>query len=45
MLKYTHLLNGHMLKVHIGIAYVTEIKETYFEIYTNQVVCAFAFHF
>ena len=45
MVKNTHLLNGYMLKVHIGIAYmmqfqcvpttyVTEIKETYFEIYT-----------
>ena len=44
----THLLNGHMLKVHIGIAsmrqfqcvpttYVTETEETYFEIYTKQV--------
>ena len=44
------LLNGHMLYVHIGIAsmrqfqsvpttYVTEIKETYFEIYTKQVSC------
>ena len=43
MVKNTHLLNGHMLYVHIGIAslrkfqyvpttYVTEIKETYFEI-------------
>ena len=42
-----HLLNGHMLYVHIRIAstrqfqcvptaYVTEIKETYFEIYTKQ---------
>ena len=50
MVKYTHLLNGHMLYVHIGIAsmrqfqcvpatYVTEIKETYFEIYTKQVSC------
>ena len=38
-------MNGHMLLVHIGIdsmrqfqcvptVYVTEIKETYFEIYT-----------
>ena len=46
MVTNTHLLNGHMLKVHIGIAsmrqfqcapttYVTEIKETYFEIYTK----------
>ena len=45
MVKSTHLLNGHMLYVHIGIASmrrfqcvpatkVTEIKETYFEIYT-----------
>ena len=44
MVKNIHLLNGHMLKVHIGIAsmrqfqcvsktYVTEIKETYFEIH------------
>ena len=43
--KNTHLLNGHILYVHNGIAsmrqfqcvlttYVTEIKETYFEIYT-----------
>ena len=50
MVKNTHLLNGHMLKVHIGIAtmrqlqcvpttYVTEIKEAYFEIYTKQVSC------
>ena len=42
----THLLNGHMLQMHIGIAsmrqfqcvpttYVTEITETYFEIYTK----------
>ena len=42
-----------MLKVHIGIAsmrqfqcvpttYVTEIKETYFEIYTKQVSCPLA---
>ena len=46
MVTNTHLLNGHMLKVHIEIAwqfqcvpttYATEIKETYFEIYTNQV--------
>ena len=45
MVKNTHLLNGHMLLVNIGIApmrqfqcvpttYVNEIKETYFEIYT-----------
>ena len=53
MVKNTHLLNGHMLKVHIGIAtmrqlqcvpttYVTEIKEAYFEIYTIQVSCPLA---
>ena len=51
MVKNTHLLNGHMLKVHIEIAsmrqfqcipktYVTEIKETYFE-----VSCPLAFLF
>ena len=45
MVKNVHLMNEHMLFVHIGIAimrqfqcvpttYVTEIKETYFEIYT-----------
>ena len=45
--KNTHLLIGHMLQVHIGIAsmrqfqcvpttYVTEFKETYNEIYTKQ---------
>ena len=45
MVKNTHLLNGHMLNVHMGTAsmrhfqcepttYFTEIKETYFEIYT-----------
>ena len=49
----THLLNGHILKVHIGIAsmrqiqcvptkYVTEIKEIYFEIYTKQESCPLA---
>ena len=54
MVKLTHLLNGHMLQVHIGIAsmrqfqcvpttYITEIKETYFEIYTKQVSCQLAF--
>ena len=54
--KKTHLLNGHMLYVPIGIAsmrlfqcvpttYVTEIKETYFEIYTKQVSCPLAFLF
>ena len=38
----TNLLNG----VHIGIAsHVTEIKETYFEIYTKQVSCPLAFLF
>ena len=53
MVKNTHLLNGHMLKLHIGIAtmrqlqcvpttYVTEIKEEYFEIYTKQVSCLLA---
>ena len=52
----THLLNGHMLYVHIDIAsmrqfqcvptaYVTEIKVTYFEIYTKQVSCPLAFLF
>ena len=77
MVKNTHLLNGHVLKVHIGIAstllklrkpilkntlhvnkkyvhlsikcapttYVTEIKETYFEIFTKQVPCPLAFLF
>ena len=46
----THLLNGHLLYVDIGIAsmrqfqclptkYVTEIKEPYIEIYTKQVSC------
>ena len=51
MFENTHLLNGHMLSVHIGIAsmrqfqcvptsYVTEIKEPYFEIYTKQVSCS-----
>ena len=45
MVKKTHLLNGRMMQVHIGIAsmrqfqckptaYVIEIKETYCEIYT-----------
>ena len=32
MVKNTHVLNGHILSVHIGIAlstYVTEIKETF----------------
>ena len=44
MVKNTHLSNGDMLKVHIGIAsdgqflcvpttYVSEIKETYFNIH------------
>ena len=44
IVKNTHLLNCHMFQVHIGIAsisqfqcvpttYVTEIMETYFEIY------------
>ena len=53
MVKNTHLLNGHMLKVHIGIVsvrqfqcvpttYVTEIKEIYFEIYTKQESCPLA---
>ena len=53
MVKNTHLLNGHMLKVHIGIAsmrqfqcvpttYVTEINETYFEIYIYQESCPLA---
>ena len=48
MAKNTHLLNGHMLYMHIGIAsmrllqcvpttYVTEIKEAYFEIYKYHV--------
>ena len=56
MVKNPHLLNGHMLKVHIGIAsmrqfqcvpttYVTEIKKTHFEIYTKQVSCPLAFLF
>ena len=56
LVKNTHLLSEHMLKVHIGIAsmrqfqcipttYVTEIKETYFEIYTKQVSCPLAFLF
>ena len=56
MVKNTHLLNKHMLLVHIGIAsirqlqcvpttYVTEIKETYFEIYTKQISCPLAFLF
>ena len=56
MVKKTHLLNGHMLYVHIGIAsmkqfqcvtttYVTEIKETYFETYTKQVSCPLVFFF
>ena len=55
MVKKTHLFtNGHMLQVHIGIAsmmlfqcvptaYITEIKETYFEIYTEQVSFPLAF--
>ena len=45
MVKNTHLLNGHMLQVQIGIAsmrpfqcvptiYATEFKEICFEIYT-----------
>ena len=54
MVKNTHLLNGHMLQVHIGYAsmrgnsnvyqqhnYVTEIKKTYFEIYTKEVSSSF----
>ena len=56
MLKNTHLLNGHMLWVHIGIAsmrrfqcvptkYVTENKKTNFEIYTKQVSCPLVFLF
>ena len=47
MVKNTHLLNGHMLYLHIGIAYttyVTEIKETYIEIYTKQVSCPLAIY-
>ena len=54
MVKNAHLLNGHMLYVHIGIAsmrqfqyvpttHITEIKETYFEIYTKQVPCPLTF--
>ena len=46
MVQNTHLLKGHMLQVHIGIAsmrqfqyvpttYVTGIKETFFKIYTK----------
>ena len=53
MMKNTHLLNGHMLWVHIGIAsmrqiqcvpttYVTENMETYFEIYIYQDACPLA---
>ena len=55
MTKNTHLLNGHMLLVHIGIAsimqfqcvpktymYVTEIKESYFEIHICQESCLLA---
>ena len=56
MMKNTHLLNGHMLKVYIGIAsmrqsqcvpttYKSEIKEAYFEIYTKQASCPLAFLF
>ena len=56
MVKHTHLLNGHMLYVHIGIAsmrqfqcvpttYVTEFKEKYLEIYTKQEPCQLAFLF
>ena len=54
--KNSHLLHGHMLWVYIGIASmrqfqcvpttcVTEINETYFEIYTKQVKCLLAFLF
>ena len=50
MVKYTHLLNGHMFYVHIGIAsmrqclcvpttYVTGNKETCLEIYTYKESC------
>ena len=56
MVKNTHLLKGHMLQVHIGIAsmrqfqcvpttYVTENKVTYFKIYAKQVSCPLAFLF
>ena len=56
MVKNTHLLNGHMLLMHIGIAsmrqfqcvsttYVTEMEETYFEICTKQVSCPLDFLF
>ena len=38
MVKNTHFFNGHMLYVHI----VTEIKETYFEIYIYQESCLLA---
>ena len=53
MVNNIHLLNWHMLKVSIGIAsmrqfkrvpttYVAENKETYFKIYTKQVLCPLA---
>ena len=56
MVKEHLFIDGHMLQVHIGIAsmrlfqcvptaYVTEIKETYFEIYIEQVSCPLAFLF
>ena len=57
MVKNTLLLNGHMLKVHIGIAsmrqfqyvpttYITEIKETCLgNLYTKQVSCPLTFLF
>ena len=53
MVKNTHLLNGHMLLVHIGIAsmrqfkcvpiaYVIKIKDIYFEKYTYHESCPLA---
>ena len=43
MVKNTHLLNGAIQCV--PTTYNTEIKETYFEIYTEQVSCPLAFLF
>ena len=53
MVKNTHLLNVHILYVHIGTAsmrqfqcvlttHVTQIKETYFEMYIYQESCSLA---
>ena len=48
MVKNTHFLNGHMRQFQcVPTTYVTEIKETYFEmhVYTKQVSCPLASSF